>query len=210
MADPRTGSLTEFHWIMKGITRVTVRATKSNGSKTFSCHPEGVRSFYSTSCARRAVTVWRRSLHCPFEDEDEDDDNPFSADAVAHKAALPDDDDYTPPRWLLKVVARGDAPESASVIPKSPSHREASVFPPLMRVHPVKQRKLYFSEKVTDPKNARSTIFYVTEEGQKPVPFDPAAPPNISVHQGDVEDWIIENRSQETHTFHIHQITSSC
>ncbi len=74
-----------------------------------------------------------------------------------------------------------------------------------MSVHPVKQRKLYFSEKVTDPKNARSTIFYVTEEGQKPVPFDPAAPPNISVHQGDVEDWIIENRSQETHTFHIHQ-----
>ncbi len=61
----------------------------------------------------------------PFEDEDEDDDNPFSADAVAHKAALPDDDDYTPPRWLLKVVAVGDAPEPASVIPKSPSHREA-------------------------------------------------------------------------------------
>ena len=26
------------------------------------------------------------------------------------------------------------------------------------------------------------------------------------VHQGDVEDWIIENRSQELHAFHIHQI----
>jgi FtsP/CotA-like multicopper oxidase with cupredoxin domain len=25
------------------------------------------------------------------------------------------------------------------------------------------------------------------------------------VHQGDVEDWTIENRSQETHAFHIHQ-----
>jgi len=26
------------------------------------------------------------------------------------------------------------------------------------------------------------------------------------VHQGDVEDWIIENRSRELHAFHIHQI----
>jgi FtsP/CotA-like multicopper oxidase with cupredoxin domain len=26
------------------------------------------------------------------------------------------------------------------------------------------------------------------------------------VHQGDVEDWIIENRSTELHAFHIHQI----
>jgi FtsP/CotA-like multicopper oxidase with cupredoxin domain len=26
------------------------------------------------------------------------------------------------------------------------------------------------------------------------------------VEQGDVEDWIIENRSQELHDFHIHQV----
>ncbi len=26
------------------------------------------------------------------------------------------------------------------------------------------------------------------------------------MHQGDVEDWVIENRSPESHTFHIHQI----
>jgi hypothetical protein len=30
--------------------------------------------------------------------------------------------------------------------------------------------------------------------------------PNIVVQQGDVEDWIIENRTQELHAFHIHQI----
>ncbi len=30
--------------------------------------------------------------------------------------------------------------------------------------------------------------------------------PNIVVHQGDVEDWIIENRSEELHDFHIHQV----
>ena len=32
------------------------------------------------------------------------------------------------------------------------------------------------------------------------------SPPNIVVHQGDVEDWTIENRSPEDHVFHIHQI----
>jgi FtsP/CotA-like multicopper oxidase with cupredoxin domain len=44
-------------------------------------------------------------------------------------------------------------------------------------------------------------------EGQAPTPFDPdSSVPNITVRQGDVEDWIIENRSQELHAFHIHQI----
>ncbi|MGA7825198.1 MAG: multicopper oxidase domain-containing protein, partial [Steroidobacteraceae bacterium] len=49
--------------------------------------------------------------------------------------------------------------------------------------------------------------FYITVEGQTPAPFDPASPlPNIVVRQGDVEDWIIENRSTELHDFHIHQL----
>jgi FtsP/CotA-like multicopper oxidase with cupredoxin domain len=30
--------------------------------------------------------------------------------------------------------------------------------------------------------------------------------PDIAVHQGDVEEWTIENRSRESHAFHIHQI----
>jgi FtsP/CotA-like multicopper oxidase with cupredoxin domain len=30
--------------------------------------------------------------------------------------------------------------------------------------------------------------------------------PNMTVKQGEVEDWIIENRSQELHAFHIHQL----
>jgi len=37
--------------------------------------------------------------------------------------------------------------------------------------------------------------------------FDPhSSVANIVVNQGDVEDWIIENRSQELHDFHIHQV----
>jgi FtsP/CotA-like multicopper oxidase with cupredoxin domain len=47
----------------------------------------------------------------------------------------------------------------------------------------------------------------LTVDGQKPAPYDPASTaPNVTVQLGDVEDWIIENRTQELHAFHIHQI----
>jgi FtsP/CotA-like multicopper oxidase with cupredoxin domain len=68
-------------------------------------------------------------------------------------------------------------------------------------------RKLYFSETPQDPKNPNSpTQFYITVDGSTPTLFDPNSPlPNLTVQQGDVEDWIIENRTKELHDFHIHQ-----
>ena len=67
--------------------------------------------------------------------------------------------------------------------------------------------KLYFSEKPQDPRTPRAPPgFFITVDGQTPAAFDPMAKtPNITVHQGDVEDWVVENRSQELHAFHIHQ-----
>jgi FtsP/CotA-like multicopper oxidase with cupredoxin domain len=67
---------------------------------------------------------------------------------------------------------------------------------------------LYFSETLQDPADPNSaTSFFLTVDGQTPTPFDPtASEPNIVVHQGEVEDWIIENRSTELHAFHIHQL----
>ena len=75
-------------------------------------------------------------------------------------------------------------------------------------MQPTRTRRLYFSEKLDDPKDPNSpTTFYLTVEGQAPAPFDPhSSVPNVVVHQGDVEDWIIENRSREVHDFHIHQV----
>jgi FtsP/CotA-like multicopper oxidase with cupredoxin domain len=69
-------------------------------------------------------------------------------------------------------------------------------------------RRLYFSEERSDPTNPNSAnAFYITVDGEWPVAFDPAAGvPQIVVRQGDVEDWIIENRSTELHDFHIHQL----
>jgi FtsP/CotA-like multicopper oxidase with cupredoxin domain len=60
---------------------------------------------------------------------------------------------------------------------------------------------------VLDPRNPSSpTVFYLTVDGQAPAPFDPSSPlPNIVARSGDVEDWVIENRSKELHAFHIHQ-----
>ena len=61
-------------------------------------------------------------------------------------------------------------------------------------------RRLYFSE------NADQTQFFITVDGQTPVPFSIDSPPAIVTTQGSVEDWIIENRSLENHEFHFHQI----
>lgn len=113
-----------------------------------------------------------------------------------------------PTRPLATILAKADAPEPRSTLPASsaPPAPLTSVW--LGDVKPAHERKLYFSEKPSDPNNPNSpTVFMVTVDGQEPVPYDPrSAVPNITVQQGDVEDWVIENRSQELHAFHIHQI----
>jgi FtsP/CotA-like multicopper oxidase with cupredoxin domain len=69
------------------------------------------------------------------------------------------------------------------------------------------RRKLYFSEVISDPSNPLSpTNFYITVEGATPTLFAPDNPPAIVTTQGAVEEWTIENRAQENHEFHMHQI----
>jgi FtsP/CotA-like multicopper oxidase with cupredoxin domain len=113
-----------------------------------------------------------------------------------------------PNRALVSLVAAADAPEPHSTLAATPEPPPPAALPWLGNVAPVRVRKLYFSEKLEDPDDPNSaTTFYITVDGQTPAPFDPATEePNIVVKQGDVEDWIIENRSTELHAFHIHQI----
>ena len=113
-----------------------------------------------------------------------------------------------PNRALAAVVAADDAPEPPVRLPASGPPLPPPARPWLGNVPPVRVRKLYFSEKLSDPANPNSaTTFFLTVDGQPPAAFDPASNvPNIVVHQGDVEDWIIENRSSELHAFHIHQL----
>jgi FtsP/CotA-like multicopper oxidase with cupredoxin domain len=113
-----------------------------------------------------------------------------------------------PNRAISTIVAAADAPEPRSTLNPKPEPLPPPTLPWLGNVPPVRVRKLYFSEKLEDPQNPLSaTTFYLTVEGQTPAAFDPnSAEPNIVVKQGDVEDWIIENRSNELHDFHIHQL----
>jgi FtsP/CotA-like multicopper oxidase with cupredoxin domain len=109
-----------------------------------------------------------------------------------------------------RALARIDAAPDATEPPALPDYHAAPPAPSLPwlgDVQPARVRKLYFSEKLDDPNDPNSaTTFYITVDGQAPKPFDPADGPNIVTQQGDVEDWIIENRSTELHAFHIHQL----
>jgi FtsP/CotA-like multicopper oxidase with cupredoxin domain len=113
-----------------------------------------------------------------------------------------------PARPLATIVTSADAPEPRSKLSLSPEPLPAQTTTWIGNVKPVRTRRLYFSETPQDPNDPNSpTTFMLTVEGQTPKPFDMnATVPNITVQQGDVEDWIIENRTQELHDFHIHQI----
>jgi FtsP/CotA-like multicopper oxidase with cupredoxin domain len=113
-----------------------------------------------------------------------------------------------PNRALASLVAAADAAATPSRLPLDPKPLPPPERPWLGTVAPVRVRKLYFSETLDNPDDPTSaSVFYITEEGRTPTPFDPRSNvPDIVVKQGDVEDWIIENRSMELHAFHIHQL----
>jgi FtsP/CotA-like multicopper oxidase with cupredoxin domain len=113
-----------------------------------------------------------------------------------------------PNRALATILATENAPEPQSKMPSGEPPLATSNLPWLGSVPPVRTRRLYFSETLSDPNDPNSpTTFFITVDGEKPALFDPASGiPAIVAHQGDVEDWIIENRSNELHAFHIHQI----
>jgi FtsP/CotA-like multicopper oxidase with cupredoxin domain len=119
-----------------------------------------------------------------------------------------------PNRALALIVPAETAPEPRSILAASSqrgasaSHTTANTRVWLGDVPPVRVRKLFFSERLRDANNPNSaTDFFLTVDGEEPRVFDPAAAlPNIIVKHGDVEDWIIENRSSELHAFHIHQL----
>jgi FtsP/CotA-like multicopper oxidase with cupredoxin domain len=113
-----------------------------------------------------------------------------------------------PNRAIALIVPAENAPEPRSILAAAPPRAASSTRPWLGDVQPVRVRKLFFSERLRDANNPNSaTDFFLTVDGEEPRAFDPAASqPNIVVKRGEVEDWIIENRSSELHAFHIHQL----
>jgi FtsP/CotA-like multicopper oxidase with cupredoxin domain len=113
-----------------------------------------------------------------------------------------------PTRPLISITASAQAVDPQSRLPAASEPLPAPSRPWLGSVAPVRIRRLYFSEDDQDPNRPQATPgFYLTVEGQPRAVFDPlSSEPNIIARQGDVEDWIIENRTSELHAFHIHQL----
>jgi FtsP/CotA-like multicopper oxidase with cupredoxin domain len=113
-----------------------------------------------------------------------------------------------PNRALISITAAADAVEPQAMLPSDPEPLPPAARPWIGNAAPVRVRKLYFSERPENPNDPNSpTTFYITLDGQTPKPFDPQSDvPDIVARQGDVEDWIIENRTTELHDFHIHQL----
>ncbi len=113
-----------------------------------------------------------------------------------------------PNRALISIIAAADAAEPHATLASKPEPLPPGAQPWIGNVAPTRVRKLYFSEQQANPNDPNSsTTFYLTLVGRPPKPFDPRSEaPDIVVKQGEVEDWIIENRSTELHDFHIHQL----
>jgi len=108
--------------------------------------------------------------------------------------------DVDPTRTLLSIQtsATGAAASDITTLPAASGPPPVERFAGLAQAKPTATRKLYFSED--------DTYFYITVNGQIPKPFHMDDPPSIVTTQGSVEDWTIENRAQENHEFHMHQI----
>lgn len=113
-----------------------------------------------------------------------------------------------PYRVIANVRPNRNAPPAASRVPQPAASAARPSLETLAALTPVRQRKLYFSETGTDPAEPNAKpAYYITLEGAEPKVFDMNfRQPDIIARQGTVEDWVIENRAREAHSFHIHQL----
>jgi FtsP/CotA-like multicopper oxidase with cupredoxin domain len=112
----------------------------------------------------------------------------------------------SPLRVLATMVSSADA-RAPQKMPAA--NGVATAFTGLALLKPVRERKLYFSETrdPAEPTDPNLIKYFITVEGAEPKVFDMNfKDPDITVDQGTVEDWTVENRAKEAHSFHIHQL----
>ena len=113
--------------------------------------------------------------------------------------------DSDPARPIATVVSSNDAPEPAAPAKEKVLPWRGSVTRGGTQQHV--ERRLYFSQFSPNPAEGDTSVFYfLTVAGNKPQAYRMGQEPNIVLHQGDLEDWIVENRAQEDHVFHMHQL----
>lgn len=116
------------------------------------------------------------------------------------------DSDSNPARPLAQIQLTG-APQHLARMPQrsGPPHKQR--FADLEHARVTATRTLYFSEHPVAGKGPDTPMdFFITVDGQTETLFDPNNPPAIVTNRGAVEDWTIENHTQEVHEFHMHQI----
>ena len=108
------------------------------------------------------------------------------------------------PQVLADIQVTSSAKEPPRMPASSPPPAVLLRFAGLAGLTPTTSRSLYFAE-ATNGSNG-PTQFFMTVDGQRPKTSSMSGPPAITTTVGAVEDWTIENRTGETHAFHIHQI----
>jgi FtsP/CotA-like multicopper oxidase with cupredoxin domain len=104
------------------------------------------------------------------------------------------------PAPFASTVVTAEATANDAVMPAAKNHVWPQRFSGLSGVSPVASHVIYFSE-VNE-----SSQFFITVDNQTPQLFSPDNPPALTVRQGTVERWVIENRTKENHEFHLHQV----
>ncbi|HTJ28012.1 MAG TPA: multicopper oxidase family protein [Candidatus Limnocylindria bacterium] len=97
----------------------------------------------------------------------------------------------TNPQVVLGVL-RDDGGATTLARVRAPQSLRRSQFYRVALPAPAAQRTIHFEEDANG--------FYLDERR-----YDPAAPPTIVAHSGTVEEWTLENDTDEVHAFHIHQ-----
>jgi FtsP/CotA-like multicopper oxidase with cupredoxin domain len=113
------------------------------------------------------------------------------------------------PDRVIATIVSGDSTGDDGSTGSRPSGSDVAWnYTGIENLPPAHTRKLYFSEDREDLRTPGGLAkYFITLEGKTPAVFDMNFKrPDITVVQGTVEDWIIENRSRESHVFHIHQV----
>jgi FtsP/CotA-like multicopper oxidase with cupredoxin domain len=114
------------------------------------------------------------------------------------------DGDNDPQRPLATIQAvnqlSADRNAFAQAAPSSSSAINGRRFAGLKSA-PVAARRVVFFDEIES-----SDTFIMAVEGKPEHAFDPNAAPDIVATEGTVEEWVVQNRTQEVHEFHFHQL----
>ncbi|MBS0446916.1 MAG: multicopper oxidase family protein [Proteobacteria bacterium] len=113
--------------------------------------------------------------------------------------------DRLPERRLAIVSAGPAAAGTAAVATDAQPH--ADFYNGLLARKTDKRRVIALAE-YPHPGSTDQIDFYIAERKPGAVlrPYMMGDPPAITVHAGTTEEWVIENWTNELHTFHVHQV----